>query len=377
MNWEKKESHQRINMFQYLHWPKDWGTEIAFQVTRAQFQVLFIIDGKSFNQIEAELFRFQNRGGHVELIACLYAWEKNIKCINALKRLANAGGVIGLITLSELSTPPANTVIIDKCRLISESELKSSEHVGELIFDQEKAWKHLFERAEPFRPSESEVQLHFQAQPSYVEPGGTIKLYWEVHHGDFAEIEPGIGAVPLAGQMEVPVFEDTLFRLKGGNIASTRSKSVFIKTAQQKHIVLSVSVLDVVSKAYIPLESTHEQGNVYAVFVGDRIKIDWTSLPIGLLTEARMGDIANESSICVEVFSDEEFVFVLRTVQEDFVERLQILAVSAVDMGKQIQEQVLTASVEASEIKVAETLKTAGVLIPVLRKIINFFKIWK
>jgi hypothetical protein len=218
-----------------LYWPNDWGKEIALQLRRSQFQVLLLTDGKYFDLIESELFLFQNRGGHIELIACLYSWEKTIKRINALKRLGNTGGTIGLITLSELTTPPPNSIVLDKSRLISEELLDQSQPHRELILQQEKLWIQYFERAEQMRPSSSEVQVHFQIQPIFVEPGQVVKLYWEVQNADFAEIEPSIGAVKLEGQIEVPVFQDTLFRLKGGNGNSVKSKSVFVKTTLQKH----------------------------------------------------------------------------------------------------------------------------------------------
>ncbi len=364
-------------MFQYLHWPKDWGTEIALQLSRAQYQVLFVVDGNNFDKIEAELFRFQNRGGHIELIACLYAWEKNIRSVNALKRLANGGATIGLISLSEMTTPPANSVVIDKSRLISEVALAEAENPGEIIFSQERIWKQLFDRAEHFQPSETEVQLHFQVQPSHVEPGGLVKLYWEVRDADFAEIEPGIGAVPMVGQLEVPVFEDTLFRLKGSNKSLLRTKSVFIKTAQQNNIVLSVFVFDVVSKAYIPLESTKEQGHVYAIFVGDRIRIDWNSLPIGVLSEAKLGDIPNESSINLEVFSDESFKFKLRTIQEDFIETLQILAISDEKIDRPLKTVNHDQSIETTVLNKKNQEHKHDASTSFFQKIVNLLRIWK
>jgi len=180
-----------------------------------------------------------------------------------------------------------------------------------------------------------------------------VKLYWEVHNADFAEIEPGIGAVKLEGQMELPVFEDTLFRLKVGNTNSVRSKSVFIKTAVQKHIRIALYVLDPVSKVYIPLESSSDQGQVYAVFAGDKVKVEWSSLPIGKLSEARLGDISNENFIHLEIFADEEFVFTLRTMHDDFIERIQILTVN--NENKFINKPLeITESFQVSEIKVHE-----------------------
>ena len=357
-------------MFQYLYWPNDWGKEIALQLRRSQFQVLVITDSKYFDLIESELFRFQNRGGHVELIACLYSWEKTIKRINALKRLGNAGGTIGLISLSDLTTPPPNSIVLDKTRLISEALLDQTELPRELIFQQEKIWIQYFERAEQMQPSSSEVQVHFQIQPIFVEPGEMVILYWEVHNADFAEIEPGIGAVKLEGQMEVPVFEDTLFRLKVGNTNSVRSKSVFIKTAVQKHIRISLYVLDPVSKVYIPLESSSDQGQVYAVFAGDKVKVEWSSLPMGKLSEARLGDISNESFIYLEIFADEEFVFTLRTMHDDFIERIQILTVN--NENRIITKPlVLTESFQVSEIEVHEQKGSTFSLNQLFKKLLN------
>lgn len=357
-------------MFQYLYWPNDWGKEIAMQLRRSQFQVLVITDSKYFDLIESELFRFQNRGGHVELIACLYSREKTIKRINALKRLGNAGGTIGLISLSDLTTPPPNSIVLDKTRLISEALLDQTELPRELIFQQEKIWIQYFERAEQMQPSSSEVQVHFQIQPIFVEPGEMVKLYWEVHNADFAEIEPGIGAVKLEGQMEVPVFEDTLFRLKVGNTNSVRSKSVFIKTAVQKHIRISLYVLDPVSKVYITLESSSDQGQVYAVFAGDKVKVEWSSLPIGKLSEARLGDISNENFIHLEIFADEEFVFTLRTMHDDFIERIQILTVN--NENKIITKPlVLTESFQVSEIEVHEQKDSTFSLNQLFKKLLN------
>lgn len=364
-------------MFQYLHWPNDWGKEIALQLTRTQFQVLIITNAKYFDQIEAELFRFQNRGGHIELIACFYSWEKDLKRINALKRLGNAGGTIGLISLSDITTPPYNAVVLDKSRFISEEWLDPTEAPRELIFQHEKIWKQYYDRADQMRPLTSDVKVHFQIQPIFVEPGEMVKLYWEVQNGDFAELEPGIGAVGLVGQMEIPVFEDTLFRLKGGNNTSIRSKSVFVKTALQKHIEVTVYVFDPISKAYISLDSTTEQGQVYAVFSGDKVKIEWSALPIGKLSEARMGDISNENEIFLEVFTDEEFVFTLRTMHDDFIERVQILAVTDAHSPNFLTPPVFTDAVEPSEVEDPAQKGSTFSIIQWLKKLLKLLTQWK
>lgn len=337
-------------MFQYLHWPKDWGNEIALQLKRAQYQAQLITDAISFDQLEAELFRFQNRGGHIDLIICLYAWEKNLKRINALKRISNAGGVLGIITLSEWVQPPGNSAIIDKSRLISALPLELRENTGEMIFLQEKTWKNWLERSEKLLPSDSPVQIHFQANPTFVQSGNTVKLYWEVLNADFVEIEPGIGPVANTGQTEIPVFEDTLFRLKANNAASLRSKSIFIKTSTQQHITLSIQVYDPESGGFIPLESTQEQHHVYAVFSGDKVRIDWEALPIGTFSETRMGTLPNIGTETVQIFGDEQFIFTLQTMQDNHVLRLQILAVSDLATQKNIPLGLDELSVKEPEI---------------------------
>ncbi len=318
-------------MFQYLHWPDEWGREIALQLERIRFQIMLTTDGRQFDELETALFRFQNRGGHVDILLCLHAEEKTIRRVNALKRLSHAGAKVGIIVLNVYQTPPGNLAILDKSRLMTDFVLEDTTDIRELIYQQEKIWRQCLEQSEQLLPNSEDIRIHFQTASSFIVPGGIVKLYWDVAHADHIEILPGIGVVEASGSVEVPVFDDTLFQLKAINQASARIQSIFIKTIPQDPFTLEVEVWDTDSGDYIPLESVHPHQFVFAVFRSDKIRIRWNALPAGELTEMRMGSLPLTGLETIQVFADEQFIFTLQTACETYVYTLKILTATASD----------------------------------------------
>jgi hypothetical protein len=67
-------------MFNYLYWPYDWGAEVASQLARVQSHAQIILGIAELEKMEAEIFKLQNRGIHVELIVFLEYIKANGHC---------------------------------------------------------------------------------------------------------------------------------------------------------------------------------------------------------------------------------------------------------------------------------------------------------
>jgi hypothetical protein len=76
---------------------------------------------------------------------------------------------------------------------------------------------------------EDEAVVHwFRAQPSTIASGGSTTLHWHVDGADGVQIEPGIGAVPPAGSIEVDPSSNAVYTLTAvrGSVVSTATETV-------------------------------------------------------------------------------------------------------------------------------------------------------
>lgn len=81
--------------------------------------------------------------------------------------------------------------------------------------------------------------VSFIADPSKVENGSIVKLYWEVINADSVVIDNGIGEVPLKGSLEVRPYQLTAYNLTAKNTGASVASAVivnvrpFIKVASE------------------------------------------------------------------------------------------------------------------------------------------------
>ena len=313
-------------MFSYLYWPYDWGTEISVQLKRVQHFVQIITPVADFEKMESELFRLVNRGVYVEVVVCQFPSEKTMKHVNTLKRLAASGSDISTVTLSDPLQRTEYYAILDRKLIVSNRQYEGAEHYGELIVQKTRELKHVFEGADPVRSSLEEMRIFFQCDTMEVRRGRSVNLYWEVEYADFVELDPGIGPVEASGNISVPVFEDTLFRIKAGNRSGILVKSLYVKVSDQALVHLELYVFDPVEQDYVLLQSANNPGHTYAVMKGDRLRLVWSASASGLLSERRLGGISSSGEHNFQVFHDENFTFTLLTTLGENVVDLEIIA---------------------------------------------------
>lgn len=315
-------------MFNYLYWPFDLGSEVATQLKRLQSHVQITAGMAELEKMEAEIFKLQNRGVHVELIVFLAQSERGLKNMNTLKRMAIAGSNIALVAIPESKQFIECFAILDKKQLISNVDYGAVSNTGELIYNKAKAFQVLQSKSEKLDYSVSDIRINLQANKTEVQPGESVELYWEVENADFILLDPVIGTIDTTGNISIPVFEDTLFRIKASSKSGILIKSVFIKVVDDAFIELKVSVYDPSSKDFVTLDSANPPHHSYAVLKGDRIKIEWSTKANGILKEAKLGFINVFGEHIFQIFDNDNYSFTLETTLGVYNRNLDLFAVT-------------------------------------------------
>jgi len=315
-------------MFNYLYWPYDWGSEVASQLSRVQSHVQITIGIAELEKMEAEIFKLQNRGIHIELIVFIAPSERGLRNMNTLKRMAIAGSNIALVSISESNEFLECFAILDKKQLISNVDYGAVTNTGELIYNKVREFQVISSKSEKLDYSVSNIQINLQADKTEVQPGDLVEIYWEVENADFIVLDPAVGAVNTNGNISIPVFEDTLFRIKASNKSGILIKSVFIKVVDDAFIELKISVYDPAAADFVPLESANPPHHSYAVLRGDRIKMEWSTKANGILKESKLGFINIFGEHIFQIFENENYIFTLETTLGVYTRKLDLFAVS-------------------------------------------------
>jgi hypothetical protein len=315
-------------MFNYLYWPYDWGAEVASQLVRVQSHIQITVGIAELEKMEAEIFKLQNRGIHVELIVFLSQSERGLRNMNTLKRMAIAGSNIALVSIPESNQFIECFAILDKKQLISNVDYGTVNNTGELIYNKVKEFQVISSKSEKLDYSVSDIQINLQADKTEVQPGDLVEIYWEVENADFIVLDPVVGAVNTNGNISIPVFEDTLFRIKASNKSGILIKSVFIKVVDDSFIELKIAVYDPATAEYVPLESANPPHHSYAVLRGDRIKMEWSTKANGILKESKLGFINIFGEHIFQIFENENYIFTLETTLGVYTRKLDLFAVS-------------------------------------------------
>lgn len=315
-------------MFNYLYWPFDWSSEVSAQLMRAQSHVQITLGVDELEKMEAEIFKLQNRGIHIELIVFLAQNERGLRNMNSLKRMAIAGSNIALVSISESRQVLECFAILDKKQLISNMDYGQVTNTGELIYNKAKEFQVLSSKSEKLDYSVSNIHINLQVDKTEVQPGDMIELFWEVENADFILLEPALGSVNTSGNITLPVFEDTLFRIKASNKSGILIKSVFIKVVDDAFIELKISVYDPSAADFVAIESANPPHHSYAVFKGDRIKMEWSTKANGILKEDRLGFINVIGEHLFQIFENEKYIFTLETTMGIYNRKLELFAVA-------------------------------------------------
>jgi hypothetical protein len=300
-------------MFNYIYWPFDWGSEVANQLIRLQSHVQITISIAELEKMETEIFKLQNRGVHVELIVFLSHSERGLRNMNSLKRMAISGSNISLVSTPESKQFLECFAILDNKYLISNVDYGLVSNIGELIYSKVKEFHVLLSKSEKLEYAVNNLSINFQVNKTEVQLGDIVDLYWEVENADFVLLDPVIGAVNTTGNISIPVFEDTLFRIKASNLTGVLIKSIFIKIIHDAFISLKISVYDPASKDFVPLESANQPHHSYALVKGDRVKLEWSTSANGIIREERLGYINLYGEHIFQIFDNEKFIFTLET----------------------------------------------------------------
>jgi len=355
-------------MFHYLYWPEDWATEVAAQLRRVQAQVQLILTAADFQAMEAELFRLVNRGVYVEMVLLERAADRQLRYVNVRKRLVLSGVEVVSLNLQEKEAGPERFAIIDRKHLISPSDHGEVADVMALVVDRTRFFRRIFQSGERMDPALDEVQIRLQCPVEEADPGQPVEISWDVRNADFIEMDPGVGPLEPEGRLSIPLYEDTLFRIKAGNRNGMRMKSLLVRLAQPSLLRVSVSVQDPATRLYIPLESAFSGRYSYAVLRGDQIRIEWASPASALLSEDRLGSIASVGDHNLRVFRDEKYIFTLKTTFGD--ERVEL---DIVTMDEQMSTVVREGRRAASPWKLRRTGAPARTIGEVLRRLYKRF----
>lgn len=314
------------HMFQYLFWPDDWAREAAAQLKRTQGQVQLLMQASEFGFLEEELFRLINKGIYLEICLREHPADKNLRYVNAKKRLVLAGAEVTVHPKRSFQDESESFLIIDRRHLISNTRYPTQDDHRGILIERTRHFHGLMASGHRENPAKDDLRIRLWSSAPEVPAGQAVDIHWEVENADFIEMEPGVGAIAASGSLPMTIFEDTLFRVKAGNRGGMLMRPLIVRIAEPSLLEVTVSVLDAGSGMHIPLESASESSRSYAVLRGDRIRISWRTPVSAQLHENQLGRLPAEGKHDMEVSGDEIFVFTLKTTYEEAVTEVSVVA---------------------------------------------------
>lgn len=290
-------------MFDYCYWPEGIEAELNKQLDNFHHQAQLLIDGQVFLELANKIIKAQVAGKYFELIILLPKGYRTLENANLFHRITQAGAKVGIIETTLFDENLEQFSIFDNRLYYSTKKLEAEVDFADFFYRKHQDFETLMKASRLVNSFSQEIKLSFTAEKYFAIKGEEVSIFWDTSNANSSVLTPGNKVLDAKGEARLVIEEDTFFTITSKNEKSKTSLSIFIKCLEVDHLKLSVSIFNKEIDDYIPLDSISKNKEVYAVFLGDLVRVEWSCKPETKLIESRLGKLNNygfHNFICME-----------------------------------------------------------------------------
>jgi hypothetical protein len=280
-------------MFDYCYWPEGIEIELNKQLDNFHHQAQLLIDGKVFLALANKILKAQVAGKYFELIILLPKGYRTLENANLFHRISQAGAKVGIIEVTVFDEGFEQFSIFDNRLYYSNKRLEGEVDFADFFFKKHQDFEGLMESSRLVNSYSQEIKLSFTAEKYFATQGEELSIFWESSNANSNVLTPGNRMLDPKGEERITIEEDTFLTITSKNEKSKTSLSIFIKCLEVDHLKLSVSIFNKEIDDYVPIDSVSKNNELFAVYTGDVVKIEWVCKPGTTLIESRLGKLNN------------------------------------------------------------------------------------
>jgi hypothetical protein len=280
-------------MFDYCYWPEGIEIELNKQLDNFHHQAQLLIDGQVFLALANKILKAQVAGKYFELIILLPKGYRTLENANLFHRISQAGAKVGIIEVTVFDEGFEQFSIFDNRLYYSNKKLEGEVDFADFFFKKHQDFEGLMASSRLVNSYSQEIKLSFTAEKYFATKGEELSIFWESSNANSNVLSPGNRMLDLKGEERITIEEDTFLTITSKNEKSKTSLSIFIKCLEVDHLKLSVSIFNKEIDDYVPIDSVSKNNELFAVYTGDVVKIEWVCKPGTTLIESRLGKLNN------------------------------------------------------------------------------------
>lgn len=312
------------SMFDYSYWPEGLPIELNKQIRNFHHKAQILVDGPTFLELGGNILKAQMGDKFFELVVFLPKGYRTLEIANLLHRLVQAGAKVGLFEVDILDQELEQFAIFDNKLFMSNRLTELDKGIFQLLLQKHSDFERIMNNSLPVSFSSQEIKMKFTANRYFVSKGREVGLSWKVENANSIILNPGNIEVDAEGNSTFTIENDTLFTITSRNAKNKDTLSIFIKCLGDEQIEILVSVYQKELSDYVNIDPISKNEEVYAVYRGDLLKIEWVCLSSFSLTEAGLGKLKNIGFHNFIAAENRQFDFELHLPIRSFKKQLKI-----------------------------------------------------
>lgn len=311
-------------MFDYSYWPEGLSIELNKQMMNFHHKAQLLVDGATFLELGNNILKAQMGDKFLELIVFLPKGYRTLEIANLLHRLVQAGSKVGLFDVDIFDQELEQFAVFDSKLLISNKLPDLDKGIFQLLLQKHSDFERIMNNSLLVSFSFQEIKMKFLANRYFVSKGGEVELSWKVENANSILLNPGNAEVEAEGSIILLIEKDTLFTITSRNAKNQNILSIFIKSLDDEQLDLLVSVYQREISDYIKIDSISKREEVYAVYKGDLLRVEWACKSDSSLSEAGLGKLKNVGFYNFIASENRQFDFQLQLPNRNFKKELKI-----------------------------------------------------
>jgi hypothetical protein len=214
--------------------------------------------------------------------------------------------------------------VFDSKLLISNKLPDLEKGIFQLLFQKHSDFERIMNNSLLVSFSFQEIKMKFLANRYFVSKGGEVELSWKVENANSILLNPGNTEVEAEGSIILLIEKDTLFTITSRNAKNQNTLSIFIKSLDDEQLDLLVSVYQREISDYVKIDPISKGEEVYAVYKGDLLRVEWACKSDSSLIETGLGKLKNVGFYNFIASEKRQFDFTLQLPNRNFKKQLKI-----------------------------------------------------
>ncbi len=308
-------------MFRYYH-TLNYASEIEKELARVHYLVQILIDEYDLFLLSKSLLHLLDREVNLEIVIISTTSKKSMKLVNLCKRLVDLGAQIYWKIDKDTFVKEDYYAIFDKQYLICARKHSDFDSAEALLRQKNDFFNSLCIPSSRLRLKSGEIEIQFAAASGIIYSNQDVVLNWDTKNAHEIEIQPEIGMVSASGSKRIKIKSNTQFKITAKNKDHSLKKSLFIRVIENKEIGFVIAAFDSIIKEYVQLSPSSFNESNYAVYFGQKIRIQWDIGMMGKLTEANLGNLPLQAEHEFEISKNKTFIFIFKTMNNSQVKKI-------------------------------------------------------